>query len=45
MLTIYAKSLNIEDIDGLVLPLYEKFNLPYNTYTFEILLGLYYNLE
>lgn len=38
VLNIYAKSLNVEGIDGLVIPLYEKFNLPYNTYTFEILL-------
>lgn len=45
MLSVYAKSLNVEDLDGLVLPLYEKFNLPYNMYTFEILLQMYYSIK
>lgn len=34
MLAIYANSINTEDIDGLILPLYEKFNKPYNMYTY-----------
>lgn len=42
MLSIYANSLSSEDIDGLILPLYDKFRQPYNMYTFEILMELYY---
>jgi hypothetical protein len=34
MLSIYTTSLNIEEIDGLILPLYDKFGLSYNVYTF-----------
>ena len=45
MLSIYANSINAEEVDGLILPLYEKFKQPYNMYTFEILMKMYYKLE
>lgn len=44
MLSIYANSINKEEIDGLILPLYEKFGQPHNMLTFEILIEMYYKL-
>ena len=42
MLSLYTNSFKVEDIDGLVLPLFEKYNLELNPYTFETLLNMYY---
>ena len=45
MLTIYANSISHEEIDGLILPLYEKFGQEYNMYTYEILMDMYFRLN
>lgn len=39
LLSVHVKALREEEIDGLVLPLYEKYNLTKNTETYENLLG------
>jgi hypothetical protein len=41
MLT-YANSLEYDKIEGLVLPLFDKFNLEMNPYTYEILVDMNY---
>lgn len=45
MLSIYANSINTEEVDGLILPLYDKFKQEYNMYTFEILMEMYYKTK
>ena len=45
MLAIYANSINYQEIDGLILPLYEKYGQDYNVFTFEILLEMYYKIN
>lgn len=45
MLSIYANSINAEEVDGLILPLYDKFKQEYNMYTFEILMEMYYKTK
>lgn len=39
---VYAMSDQAEKIDGLILPLYEKFGLEKNPYTYEILMDMYF---
>lgn len=42
VMMVYANSLKDDKIDGLILPLYEKFNLQMDAYTFEILVDMNY---
>ena len=44
MLAIYSNSISQEEIDGLIIPLYEKFGQEYNMYTYEILMQMYFKL-
>lgn len=37
MLYLHAMAFEEARIDGLVLPLYDKYNLEYNVYTYEVL--------
>lgn len=39
---IYANSLRHDQIEGLILPLYEKFGLKFNPHTYEILVDISY---
>ena len=42
MLT-YANALQEDKIEGLILPLFEKFNLEMDSYSYEVLMDLQYN--
>lgn len=42
VMLVYANSMKDDKIDGLILPLYEKFNLQMDAYTFEILVDMNY---
>lgn len=42
VMLVYANSLKDDKIDGLILPLYEKFNLQMDAYTYEILVDMNY---
>ena len=42
---VYVKARRKEELEGLVLPLYEKFNIKMNEYTYEYLLQLYYEYK
>ena len=42
MLT-YANALQEDKIEGLILPLFEKFNLQMDSYSYEVLMDLQYN--
>lgn len=39
LLFVHVNALKEDDVDGLVLPLYEKYNIKKNTQTYENLLG------
>lgn len=41
MLSIHAKALKIEELEGLVLPLFDKFAIKKTEYTYECLIELY----
>ncbi len=45
MLQIYANSVNSEQIEGLILPLFDKFKQQYNMYTYEILMEMYFRMK
>jgi len=42
VMLVYSNSLQEDKIDGLILPLFEKFNLEMNPITYEILIDLNY---
>ncbi len=42
VLYVYAMSDQADKIDGLILPMYDKFGLEQNPYTFEILMDMYF---
>ena len=42
VMLVYANSLKDDKIDGLILPLYEKFNMQMDAYTYEILVDMNY---
>lgn len=42
VMLVYANSLKDDKIDGLILPLYDKFNLQMDAYTYEILVDMNY---
>ncbi|EAR87412.2 PPR domain protein (macronuclear) [Tetrahymena thermophila SB210] len=42
LLDVHVKALREDDVDGLILPLYEKYNIKKNTETYENLLELYH---
>ena len=42
VLYVFAMSDQNEKIDGLILPMYEKLNLEYNPYTYQILMEMYF---
>lgn len=43
LLNVHVKAQKDDDVDGLILPLYEKYNLKKNTETYENLLGKYFS--
>lgn len=43
MITLYAGALRPEELEAKVLPLFDKFRVPYNVYTFQELIKLFYN--
>jgi hypothetical protein len=42
VLLIHANSLKLDQIEGLILPIYEKYGLKYNAHTYEILVDINY---
>jgi len=42
VMLVYANSLQEDKIQGLILPLYQKFNLQMDSYSYEILVNLSY---
>ncbi len=42
VLYVYAMSDQADKIDGLILPMYDKFGLEQNPYTYEILMDMYF---
>ena len=43
MVTLYAGALKPEELEAKVLPLFDKFSVPFNVYTFQELIKLFYN--
>jgi pentatricopeptide repeat protein len=39
---VYANALQEDKIDGLILPLFDKFNLQMDSYSYEVLMDLHY---
>lgn len=42
VMLVYANALEESKIEGLILPLFDKFNLQMDTYSYEILMDLHY---
>ena len=45
VMTVHANALEVDKLEGLVLPLYEKHGLQMDSYSYEVLMVLHYNLK